>query len=195
MAAPRWGVSDPPEPALAPRAGRGSLFRPSASAPCRSVHATTAGALRHLVISTQPTGPRAGPRNHKQLYFAPKRGRVRVRQVRRASPIQLLALFPQGKTANDSLARTSFKVDMTTTQRIALILGLLCIWQAAPLPAQTPTPTPATTVYVSDRVFGRVLKFDSAGQMTVFLSGINWPSGLTFDNVGNLYVASGADTG
>jgi hypothetical protein len=34
---------------------------------------------------------------------------------------------------------------MGITQRIALIIGATCIWQATPLLAQTPTPTPAAT--------------------------------------------------
>jgi sugar lactone lactonase YvrE len=77
-------------------------------------------------------------------------------------------------------------------KRSALITALLCIWQVAPLLAQTPTPTPTQaplTVYVSDYSFGGVLKFDEAGQMTIFASGINNPQGLALDDSGNLYVA------
>jgi DNA-binding beta-propeller fold protein YncE len=50
-------------------------------------------------------------------------------------------------------------------------------------------PTP-TTVYVSDTSFGSILKFDATGQMTIFASGISAPTGLAFDNGGNLYVAN-----
>src|ERR1700693_2868049 len=41
---------------------------------------------------------------------------------------------------------------MRITQRIALIIGLLCIWQVAPILAQTPTPTPPSTVSISGTV-------------------------------------------
>jgi sugar lactone lactonase YvrE len=72
----------------------------------------------------------------------------------------------------------------------ALIAALLCIWHIEPLPAQTPTPTPSTTIYVSDTTFDSILKFDPAGQMTIFASGITDPTGLALDGGGSLYVAS-----
>ena len=53
----------------------------------------------------------------------------------------------------------------------------------------------AGDIFVSDSGNGTVVRFDSAGNESIFASGLNDPSGLAFDGGGNLYVAdSGAGT-
>lgn len=56
-------------------------------------------------------------------------------------------------------------------------------------------PAQADEVYVSDSGNGTINRFDPAGNGSVFASGLNSPSGLAFDNSGNLFVAdSGSGT-
>lgn len=56
-------------------------------------------------------------------------------------------------------------------------------------------PARASNVFVSDSGNGTVVQFDSAGNQSVFASGLQNPQGLAFDGNGNLYVAnSGAGT-
>lgn len=51
----------------------------------------------------------------------------------------------------------------------------------------------ASNVYVSDFGNGTIVQFDSAGNETVFASGLNNPAGLAFDGSGNLYVADSGE--
>ena len=63
------------------------------------------------------------------------------------------------------------------------------------LPLVCGIPARAGNVFVSDSGDGTIVQFDSAGNESVFVSGLNNPAGLAFDESGNLYVAnSGAGT-
>jgi sugar lactone lactonase YvrE len=69
-------------------------------------------------------------------------------------------------------------------RRLFLLAGLLVL--AASI--QTARAA-AGDLYVSEFGSGSVLKFDSAGNRTTFVSGLTGPFGLTFDRNGNLFVA------
>ena len=69
----------------------------------------------------------------------------------------------------------------------ALTLGLVTVSCCFFINARTS----ADTIYVSNSGNNTIVKYDSAGNSSVFASeGLSDPQGLAFDNSGNLYVAN-----